>query len=431
MRAGISYLGVLKQIDGLDEAAEAAFEAVIATYPPRTKTALHRLLELPEVLSLLTENIRLTILAGDLYRKDPAWIRHQVDSLNLVVARRNAQELEAWKQSLEDNPKVKAELMEAARTYADENGYQDNLYDDDLYDGDIYYEGQPERPVPIVERHYHHYPYWFGYPYWYDYPRWRPYPWWWEWGFYYPDRPYTIIVIGLPSYHFTHWYFYHPWHHNRWCHLSDHFVRHHNRHHDSGGSITAGVTVWQKQHRALISEAWLKDDGRRVERFREFGKFEAERDKYNRSNPDKTLNERDYLDRNANRYPELSKVKPLRPAFAPPATRPEGPVQEPRDKASNVPEKMPERDRVKIPAPEVKPKPDTRPKTKPETPPNRIPRTTIPEVDKGREHHEATLEKQKSKESAAPRQAPAPKMAPPVKTREMKEPVKREKSDGR
>jgi len=178
LRAGLDYFSVLKQIDDLNEAAESAFQTIISAYPSKTKAALNRLLELPEVLSLLTENIRLTILAGDLYRREPAWILRQADSLNLVVARRNAQEVEDWKTSLEENPQAKEELMTAAQTYAEENGYQDYSYDDDLYDGDVYYEGQAERPVRIVERHYHHYPYWFGYPYWYDAPRWRPYPWW-------------------------------------------------------------------------------------------------------------------------------------------------------------------------------------------------------------------------------------------------------------
>lgn len=427
LRAVLGYFGVLKQIDALNEAAESAFETIISVYPAKTKAALHRLLELPEVLSRLTENIRLTILAGDLYRKDPAWILRQADSLNLVVARRNAQELEDWKKSLDENPQAKEELMTAAQTYADENGY-----DDDLYDDDVYYEDQTERPVRIVERHYHHYPYWFGYPYWYDYPRWRPYPWWWDWGFYY-GPVHTVVIIGMPSYHFTHWYFYHPWHHDRWSHLSDHFVRHHHRHPGSGGSITTGVDVWQKQHRTIINDEWLKDDGRRVERFREFSRMEANLDKYNRSNPDKKLEERDYLDQNGNRYPELSKVKPPKTQVEQPAPRTKIPTRDMRDEGAPVLKKTPEQDRDKKPAPDARPKPDTKPKTKPDNtpakPPTRTPRTDQPELNKGREHHETTIEKQKTKQSAEPRREPAPRVtAPPKAKAAAKEPPKQEKS---
>ncbi|MDZ4703721.1 MAG: hypothetical protein SH848_07315 [Saprospiraceae bacterium] len=433
LRAGMDHFGVLKQIDELNQAAESAFETMISAYPTKTKAALHRLLELPEVLSLLTENIRLTILAGDLYRKEPAWVLHQADSLNLVVARRNAQEVEDWKKSLEENPQAKEALMAAAQTYAEETGYDDDLYDNDLYDGDVYDEGQYERPVRIVERHYHHYPYWFGYPSWYDYPRWRPYPWWWDWGFYYPGSVRTIVVIGLPSYHFTNWYFYHPWHHDRWYHLSDHFVRHHYRHHNSGGSITTGVVVWQQRHRGIISDDWLRDDGRRADRFREFSRLEANLDKYNRSNPDKKLDERDYLDRNTGRYPELSKVKPPKASVEQPATRAKPPARDMRDEGAPELKKMPDQDRKNQPAPDTRSKPGTPSKTKPDTqpvtPPTRVPSTVQPEINKGREHHETTLEKQKTKQSAEPRREPAPKVtAPPKRKAATKEPPKQEKS---
>jgi len=243
----------------------------------------------------------------------------------------------------------------------------------------------------------------------------------------------TIIVIGLPSYHFTHWYFYHPWHHNRWSHLSDHFVRHHHRHHNSGGSITAGVVVWQKQHRTIINDEWLKDDGRRVDRFREYGKLEAERDKYNRQNPDKPLDERTYLDRNAGRYPELSKLKSPKAPVEQPVPRTKAPVQNKRDDRAPDQKKVQEQDRIKQPAPETRIKPDAPPKTKPDTqpvtPPSRTPRTVQPEVNKGREHHETTIEKQKTKQSVEPRREPAPKVTAPPKTKAAtKAPPKQEKS---
>ncbi len=442
----MDHFGVLKQINDLNLAAESAFGTLIAAYPAQTRAALQRLLELPEVLSLLTENIRLTILAGDLYRKNPTWVLFQADSLHLAVARRNAQELEDWQKSLDENPQAKEDLMAAAQAYAEENGNPGYQYDDDLYDGDVYDESRNEMPVPIVERHYHHYPYWFGYPYWYDYPRWRPYPWWWDWGFYYSPT-HTIVVIGIPSYHFTNWYFYHPWHHDRWCHLSDHFVRYHFRHPRSGGSITTSVEVWQKQHRTVISKDWLKDDGRRIERFREFSRLEVDRDKYNRENPKKPLDERSFFDRNPARYPETAKVElpkiaPVQPdqetrskaparkpggeVMPPPQTRPEQPrtkepVRKPGGEVVLPPQTKPEQNRKPVPVPT--------PKTKPETQPARVPRPTQPELNKGREYHENTAVQNKSKDRVAPR--PAPKVtAPKETTPKTKAPRKKDNSDG-
>jgi hypothetical protein len=429
LRAGLEHFDLLRQIDLLNESAESAFKTILNAYPPKTQTALKSLLDLPEVLSLLTENIRLTILAGDLYRKEPNWTLFQADSLHRVVARRNAQELENWKKSLDENPQAKEEMTAAARTYADENGYKDDLYDEG--GDDLYYEAQPEKPVQIVERHYYHYPYWFGYPYWYDYPRWRPYPWWWDWGFYYgPGR--SIVVIGLPSFHFTNWYFYHPWHHDRWYNLSGHFVRHYHLHQDSGGSISTGVTVWQRRHGTIIDGAWLKDDGRLQERFREYSRFEAGRVKFNRDNPSNQLEERDYLERNAGRYPEMSKLKPPRAIIEQPVPRPRtaAPAREPDMREHPLPqarEPRPERrpeveaqpDRGRKKQPELRPA-----ENRPEMKPARPPRIEQPEINKGREHHENVSEREKVRENTEHHRAPAPKVTPP----KTKEPQKREKS---
>jgi hypothetical protein len=409
VQAGLDHFALLQQIDALDQAAESAFASTIRSYPPQTQAALRRLLDLPEVLSLLTENLRLTILAGDMYRKEPAWTLRQADSLNLVIARRQAQETEAWKKSLDEQPQAREELAAAAEAYAGENGLDDDVYAQDDGD-DVYYDEPSPR---VVEHHYYHYPYWFGYPYWYEQPYWRPYPWWWDWGFYYgPHR--TIIVIGLPSYHFMHWYFYDPWHHERWHYLSDHFVRHHHRHHGSGGSITAGVEQWRRRHGSIITEGWLQDDGRRAERFREFGRLEAARAKYNRENPEKAVDERTYLERNAARYPETARVKPPRAVIEQPVPRPrtKAPAPEPR-----VDEK---------PEPRMKPvqPPARKPDVRPQEPPARPPRATQPDLNKGREHHETTVQKEKTRERAEPRPAPPPRVEAP----KPQQPAKKDKA---
>ena len=195
---------LLTAISDLQQSADRAFEALLANYPPTAQEAFRELIDLPEVLTLLTENIRLSILVGDLYRSDPEWIMHKTDSLSREVTRQNARELQDWKQSLEDDPAARDELEASAKEFAEANAYDDLYYDAD---------GSSEDPdvdrTRVVEYHYYHYPFWFGYPYWYNYPRWRPYPLWYDWGFYfYPDR--RITVIYLPSYYFIHWYFDYP-----------------------------------------------------------------------------------------------------------------------------------------------------------------------------------------------------------------------------
>ncbi len=87
------FLPELEAIQSLNQQAQSAFEALLVSYPYTTQSALRHLLPLPEVLSILTDNIRLTVLAGALYRREPDWLLSQVDSLHLEVARQNAQEL--------------------------------------------------------------------------------------------------------------------------------------------------------------------------------------------------------------------------------------------------------------------------------------------------------------------------------------------------
>ncbi len=424
---GLNHFSTLQEIQMLTESTESAYRATIGAYPPTTQQALNNLLALPEVLSLLTESIRLTILAGDLYRKEPEWTLQKTDSLHLAVARRNAEELENWKKSLENNPQAKTEFAAAARAYAGEKDpVSDDLYANDDDDWSGAYE--PDQPAQVVERHYYHYPYWFGYPWWYDYPRWRPYPWWWDWGFYYgPGR--SVVVVNLPSYHFTNWYFYHPWHHDRWSHLSGHFVHHYHRHHDSGNSITTSVTVWRRRQGTIINDNWLMDNDKLPDRFREYGQFEAGRIKYNRDNPRTPLDQRDYLDRNANRYPELTKARSPRTILEEPVPKPrtQPPAREPYPNTQPFPN-------IRTPRTDKRPeKEDKKPRTngrqpievlpgeqKPEVEPTRRPRIIQPDVNKGREHHENAAERVKTKERVTPRE-PLPKVQPPKKDNRSRE----------
>ena len=84
-QVAINHYRKLIKIDELNRGAESAFEALLKEYPPNTQQALQQLITLPEVLTILTENIRLTILVGDLYRKEPAWLLYKADSISLEV----------------------------------------------------------------------------------------------------------------------------------------------------------------------------------------------------------------------------------------------------------------------------------------------------------------------------------------------------------
>jgi hypothetical protein len=439
--AGTNHYDLLLQIDELQASANRAFAALLRDYPPEMQAAMRQLVELPEVLDILTENIELAVLVGSIYGRNPKRVLQVADSLSLEVARANARELEDWKEALENDPQAMEELRAAAQEYADEYGYDDAYYG--YADDDLYYAPRP-RPQ-IVEHHYYYsYPYWFGYPYWYSYPRWRPYPYWYDWGFYFGPGQ-TIVIIQLPSFYYTRWYFYQPRRHYYYPYLSAHFVRHYRRHQYSGSSVSTTVAVWQRSSRGVIPPGWIQDDQRLPDRMREYGRFEMDRSRYNQQNPSRTLQPREFLVENSRRYPDLTQANRERLTTERgtyqepvPAPRTQPPVREPdiRPPAQRQPEARPrtvprppaERPRTERapatppPAQRQQPAPQTRerpaappPRPAPQTPP-RSERNQVPQVERGRDYHRNTWENTRSPQQTTPR-TPAPTRPSPPSQR--------------
>ena len=411
------------QIHDLNQTTRRAFERLTTGYSAPAQQAFEHLLGLPEVIDLLNEDLRFTILVGETYRDNPAWVIHEMDSLNLAVARSHAEELENWKTTLENDPAAKAELQAAAKEYANENGYNTDDYTGD----DLYYEGDYyERDNDIRVWHYYTpYPYWYGYPYWEPYPRWRPYPWWWDWGGYYYPR--GVVIVYLPSYHFMNWYFQHPNHHYNYNHLSTHFVNHYYGHRNSGTTITMGVSDWQNRNRNVISNDFLADKTRLPERLKEYGRFETSRQEYNAKSPKKTVTPEEFLDKNARKYPDLQRSRETakteiqaenavkrekRSDWAPPKA-PAKPEPAPAPKTQRPPRIEP----TPTQKPPVMERPETRvPRTQPRTQPEEAKDYHRQKWEENKPAQRQPQETQRSKPTApAPKPAPTKRSTPPQK----------------
>ena len=412
-------MNTLAKIDDLQRTAQGVFEDLIASYPAPAQAAFRKLLDLPEVVDILNDDLRFTVLVGDVYKDDPAWVIQKVDSLNLAVAREHAEELDNWKAGIDKDPQARSEFQAAANEYAKEYGYTDEIYDtgnDDLYNG---YDAEPA----VVERYYsYHYPYWFGYPWWAPEPCWRPYPYWWYWGFY----PYhqTVIIVHLPSYHFMHWYFERPHHHQVYNHLSTHFVNHYYGHRNSGTTISMGVGEWREQNRKIISDEWLSDRTRLPERLREYATFEKGREDYNARNPGHTETREQYLERNPKLYPDLQRsrtqaqveiqresteVSRQRADWAPPKepVSPE-PARAPRTSPparTQTPPVTPPRT-----APQDKAKPAELPPARPERPATQPPKK--PDLDEAKDYHRDKWQEPRRSNPPQTQPAPAPRTKP-------------------
>lgn len=286
------------RMNDLNNQYDEAFVKLLSSYNQDVQEAYWLLLGQPEVLEILSDNIKLTLLVGDNYEKDPEGIKQQSDSLQAVIAKRNAAELEDWRDELEANPEAKEELEKAAKDYAEENGYEEEYYK------------EPRNRTVVV----HHYPYWYGHPRWHPYHSWYPYNYYWDWGFHY-DGFGNMVIVSLPSYHFSWWFFGNPFWYHHYSHFAHHCLWHHHHHfhhHSHWGyhGMHVAISHWHRDI-GVTNTGWLADERHGVSRIKEMGKMEMDRASYNKSNPQNPLTRDDFLVANRSDYPQLSERKEI------------------------------------------------------------------------------------------------------------------------
>lgn len=296
LEEGIKNYDLLVQIDRSNATYLANMDHILLTYPRVTANAFRNLIKQPDVLSTLFDNMQMTVILGDIYKTDPQYVINETDSLNQVLTQQNAQGAADWQQSLNDNPQAQQEYTQAAEEYAQENGYQPNEYSASMSPDVVNYNTYP-------------YNWWFGYPSWYTTPCWDPYPFWYDWGFYYgPGR--RPVFFGMPSSHFMNWYFYNPEHCRRYPEFGNHCYGYYTKHRDTRYSnpVSRGVNDWRRRNKDVVTKDWDKDNSGRTQRFKEYGQLESDRAKYNRSNPERPLERKDYLEKNQGNYPHTTVV---------------------------------------------------------------------------------------------------------------------------
>lgn len=192
----------LVKVDNLNISAHQNFDRTIQGLDPATVAAFKRLSTLPDVLTLLTNNIDLTTRLGQHYKSDPAQLNSRLAALHDSLNVQDQYEMSTFKKQMESDPEATQELGEAAKEYAEENGY--NLPAQQSYDpnNDNYYANP--------------YSYWFGYPSWYATPLWYPGSLGYESGFYMGVGGFGFY--GFPSYGFSAWFF-NGGYYNRYPHL--------------------------------------------------------------------------------------------------------------------------------------------------------------------------------------------------------------------
>jgi hypothetical protein len=185
----------LAQINSIYQSSQSSLDKIVSGYDNQTQNDFHKVIESPDVMSLLTDNIDLTMSLGEAYKTDPQSVMNQLDSLSAQLSDQNAKDLDAYKRDVASDPKLQQEMKSAADEFARQYDQQDTS---NTYVTNNYYGGSP-------------YPYWFGYPSWYAGPMWYPTPFYYNTGFYYGPGG-GLVVVGFPSYFYANWFFHRGYH---------------------------------------------------------------------------------------------------------------------------------------------------------------------------------------------------------------------------
>ena len=184
----------LVKVDNINVGAQREFDMTISPVDEEVRAAFHKLATMPDVLTLMTNNIDLTTRLGQHYKYNPAQLTHHLTALHDSLEVQNQFEVASFKQQMADDPQAMSELSQANNDYANSNGYDpsyQNYSNNPYYNGNSNYYGNP-------------YSFWFGYPSWYATPMWYP-------GYGYNSGIYFgsggAGLYGFPSYGFSNWFF--------------------------------------------------------------------------------------------------------------------------------------------------------------------------------------------------------------------------------
>jgi len=183
----------LTQIDNMEISAQQDFEKSIQQLDKPSQDAFQKLAAMPDVLTLLTNNIGLTSTLGQKYKNNPTQVITDLTTLHDSLTLKNQTEMASFRKQLTENPQAQQEFNQAVKDYGNANGYNNTNQNGNNWNNQNYYNNP--------------YSYWFGYPSWYGSPMWYP-------GAYGYNSGFGLgfgfgggyFGYGLPYYGFSNWF---------------------------------------------------------------------------------------------------------------------------------------------------------------------------------------------------------------------------------
>ncbi|MBD2753961.1 hypothetical protein [Spirosoma validum] len=229
----------LVQLDNINQQAQQSFDNLISSLDVPTQDAFRQLIDMPDVLTQLTDQLDKTTQLGEAYRANPDQVTKDLTALHDSLAVQNQQELADYQREINNDPQAKQELQQAGQAYAQANGYNTGINPDPGWVNTSYYYQNP-------------YPYWFGYPYWYTSALWYPSAWWYGTGFYYGLGG-NMVLFGMPSLGFSNWFFRSGY--ATYPHLYNRFNTYYTQNIGQHHILTAGNTGFMSAARRAFNPA--------------------------------------------------------------------------------------------------------------------------------------------------------------------------------
>ena len=310
IKYGQKDYSTLSTINNLYINTNKEYENIISEYSNKNKASFQKLIKHPDILNVLSSNMHLTVILGNMYNTDPKYTLLMLDSIKIKQEIQTEKEKQEWISGLEKNPEAKKEMEQVAKEYLNKEK-ENNVFEDDVYSSSTSDENIKivNSNTTTINTPINPYPYWFGYPYWYDFPYWYPYPYWYNLGFYWGAS--GIVYIGLPSSYFMHWYFFNPHHHYYYSNFSDYCIGHHYSHYGPRFQRTdfnSEIHRWEKANEPNLPKGYLNADNNRPKRIKELGRFEMNYQSSTKGVFGRNITRSEFLQNNPNYYPNLNPV---------------------------------------------------------------------------------------------------------------------------
>ena len=211
------------------QASQGTLQKIISDYPQNVQSDFQKVISMPDVMSLLTDNIDLTVSLGEDYKANPGEVTQRLEELNSKISSQNEKDLDDYKQKVASDPKLQSEMKSAATDFSSSYDHPDNP----VYVTNNYYDNYP-------------YPYWFSYPYWYSTPIWYPRPFYYHTGFYYGLGG-ALVVVGFPSMYYSNWFFGMGYY-RHYPNLYHHYNNYYSAHRSGYGNVYRGFNNGAHSH---------------------------------------------------------------------------------------------------------------------------------------------------------------------------------------